>query len=620
MCGIVGVVSGSERVSSELVKRMRDTLLHRGPDDSGLYCSPDGRVVLGSRRLSIIDLSVSGHQPMSNESGDAWITYNGEIYNYRDLTSVLQDRGHKFSSTSDTEVIVHSYEEWGDNCAARLRGIFGFAIWDQPRSRLLVARDHLGVKPVYYWFDGKTFLFASELRALLPHPRVRRDLDPAALADYLVYGYVPSDRSIFRGIRKLPPGHVLVLEHGRLLVRRFWEPAYVGDVRDEANLVAMIRDEIHRSITMQLVSDVKVGCFLSGGIDSSTVATIASRAMPYPLQTFSLGFDVKRYDELDNARSVANRLLTRHEEAVATVELAATILPLLAETYDEPFFDTSSIATYEVSKLAAKHVKVVLSGDGGDEVFGGYTWYSESLSQEAFQQIAVLKPFHQLGLALITGGRGLPLLSRLRPFAPYLYADPVQRYFHLRALCDRWDLDRVLGPDTRSALADYEPEWLVRAHFHPEWPRLLAFQYVDLMTYLPDDILVKVDRASMQHSLESRVPLLDHRLVELVLQGAPNIYNPVQPRKKLLRQAVGDELPDGVLGRRKWGFSSPVREWLRGRLYHLVDDYLLRGEIVKLGIVNPQYVRASMSVKAPGRWNRLWQLLELEAWYRRWML
>ncbi len=508
MCGIAGFIDAqcSYDAAVQLIDRMCKVIRHRGPDDQGVWVG-DGMAV-GMRRLSIIDLA-GGHQPIFNEDQSVLVVFNGEIYNYRELRHLLEERGHHFQTTSDTEAIVHAYEEYGDDCVKQLRGMFTFAIWDRKRQRLLAARDRFGKKPLNYYWDGQRLIFGSEIKSLL-EAAIPREINHLALDEYLTYLCVPAPNTLFNGIFKLPAAHILVYEDGQISTRRYWELPFIPTCQDdEATAIERTRALLQEAVEVRLMSEVPLGAFLSGGVDSSVVVGLMSQVMSRPVKTFSIGFEEEDYSELAYARQVAKHFGTDHCEFLVRPDLIA-VLPQLVWAYDEPFADASMLPTYYVSKLAREHVTVVLTGDGGDEIFGGYTRYEREMSINRIP--AFLRAFLGFGSRLMPEGmRGKKRLDMLRH-------DLATRYAQLFT---------PLPADARPAM--YTPEYFALIGEHDPYARLInqfrhiahldtvrQLQYVDVRAYLSDDILVKVDKASMFNSLETRSPLLDQHLAEYV--------------------------------------------------------------------------------------------------------
>ena len=584
--------------------------MHRGPDSDGAYV--EGPVGLAARRLAIIDL-VSGDQPLANEDGRITVVQNGEIYNYRELRLELERAGHRFSTSGDTEVLAHLYEEHGDHFADRLRGMFAVALWDSEQGRLLLARDRYGIKPLYYREAEGELAFASELRAL---PRSEIDLD--ALEAFLAFNSVPAPLTIFREVRKLPPGHILVWQEGRSELTRYARPAPVSaaDVRgdEEAELVEELRARLRDSVRAHLVSDVPVGVLLSGGIDSATLAALAAEEMSEPLRTFSIGFEERSFDELGDARLVAQRYGTRHRELVLRPD-AALLLPALADAFDEPFADSSALPTYLVSQLAAEDVKVALSGEGGDELFGGYyTYAADLLAQRTGWTTPLLRPLVE---RLPSSSARASFDYRAKRFVRAAQLPPLERHHGWKEIFSR---------DARAELTgrrdDFDPVDLLRTRFaETEGAELLArLQDVDLGTYLVDDLLVKTDRASMAHSLEARVPFLDPVVTNFAL-GLPTRHKVRGLRKKvLLRKAAAPLVPPELLRRRKRGFSIPAAAWLRGELEPFARETLSAEALRRQGFFQPEAVSRLIDDHVAGREDlsrQLWGLLAFTLWHER---
>jgi asparagine synthase (glutamine-hydrolysing) len=622
VCGICGFVTFHQpgTLAEDILRGMCTTLLHRGPDDEGYYF--DNHAALGIRRLSIIDL-VTGQQPIGNENRTLWVVFNGEIYNYRQLRKILEQRGHVFRTQSDTEVIVHAYEEYGDACVSHLNGMFAFALWDKPRQRLLCARDHLGIKPLYYYSDGHSLVFGSELKALLAHPGVPTRMNPVALDLFLTLEYVPGPHTIYQDIHKLLPGHILAFERGNLTVHRYWNIPVEPVTSDEEACVEQLRDLIKDAVQMQLVSDVPLGAFLSGGIDSSSVVAYMSQASNEPVRTFSIGFADQSYNELADARLVANHFGCLHHEQVLEPDITDLVERLVTHM-DEPFGDFSIFPTYLVSKLAAQHVKVALSGDGGDELFGGYdTYVAEGLDGIYRRLPHVLRT--RLLPALI--GRIPPrpvkkgLINKTKRFIEGAALDPALQHTRWMMFMNAMERDTLYTHDLTASLDGNDVPAHLLAHFREAAGHSLLTQqqYVDLKTYLVDDILVKVDRMSMVASLETRVPLLDYRIVEFALNLPDRMKVHSGKTKRILRRAMAPILPDSVLKKSKQGFSIPIKHWLRQELRPMMMDLLAPDRIKHRGYFNPDTVSRWVKEHQEGRTNhshRLWALMVFELWQR----
>jgi len=610
MCGICGIASTRGTVDPGRLAAMSATLVQRGPDSDGAYV--DGRVGLAARRLAIIDLA-TGDQPISNEDGRITVVQNGELYNYRELRAELERTGHRFSTSGDTEVLVHLYEEHGERFAERLRGMFAIALWDSGRGRLVLTRDPYGIKPLYYREAGGEIEFASELRAL---PRGEIDLD--ALDAFLAFNSVPGPLTIFRDVRKLQAGHVLTWEQGKYEITRYARPAPVStdDVRrdDEADLVEELRARLRDSVRAHLVSDVPVGVLLSGGIDSSVLAALAAEEASEPLRTFSIGFEERSFDELADARLVAERYGTQHRELVLRPD-AALLLPALADAFDEPFADSSALPSYLVAQLAAEDVKVALSGEGGDELFGGYyTYAADLLAERAGWAAPLLRPVVE---RMPSSSARASFDYKAKRFVRAAHLPPLERHHGWK---------EIFSPDARAELTGRsngaDPVDLLRARFaETEGAELLArLQDVDLGTYLVDDLLVKTDRASMAHSLEARVPFLDPAVTNFSL-GLAERHKVRGLRKKiLLRKAAAPLVPSELLGRRKRGFSIPAAAWLRGELEPFARETLSAETLRRQGFFRPEAVTRLIDDHVAGREDlsrQLWGLLAFTLWHER---
>ena len=556
MCGIAGFADLIPRAHAldgdrQRVKTMCDVIQHRGPDDEGFFVEPG--VGLGMRRLSIIDLS-TGHQPIHNEDKTVWVVFNGEIYNYQELRDRLTAAGHRFYTSSDTETIVHGYEEWGEEVFSQLRGMFGIALWDTKTRTLLIGRDRPGIKPLYYAEAAGRLFFGSEAKCLLVNPEVDRSLDPNALDHYLAYLYTPRDRAIFRGMRKLPPGHLLKIRDGKVEERKYWElPLRQTFTGTEAEALDALDATLSDAVRSHMVSDVPLVAFLSGGIDSSLVVALMAKASGRPVKTFSIGFDEEGFNELPHARKVAEHLGTEHHEFVVRPD-ALSILERVVWHFDEPFADPSAIPTWYVSEIARRHVTVVLSGDGGDELFGGYDRYLPHPRVASFDRLA---PGVGRAVAAATW-RALPHGMKGKNFLRHVARNPQGRYL---------DSVTFFFADERAALlspALQDPTWDSEAHFGAPFGRFAALPLAaqmtafDFETYLPEDCLVKVDRMSMAHSIESRVPLLDHTVVEFAAGLPIDMKIRGDRRKHLLKQLAFRHVPRTLLDRPKQGFGVPL--------------------------------------------------------------
>jgi asparagine synthase (glutamine-hydrolysing) len=610
VCGIAGIATVRGGVDPDRLAAMSATLAHRGPDSDGAHV--DGPVGLASRRLSIIDLE-HGDQPLANEDGSVVVVQNGEIYNHDELRAELARDGHTFATRSDTEVIAHLYERDGVGFARRLRGMFAIAVWDASRRRLVLARDRFGIKPLVYRWDGAELLWASELRAL---PRGDVDLD--ALEAFLAFNSIPAPFTIFHDTCKLPSGHVLVWEGGAPRLERFARPAPVpaNEARrdPEATLAEELRARLRDSVRAHLVSDVPVGVLLSGGVDSCTLAAFAADEVTGPLQTFSIGFEERSFDELADARLVAERYATDHHELILRPD-AARLLPALAEAFDEPFADSSALPTYLVSELAARHVKVALSGEGGDELFGGYYTYAADLLAERTAPLARLA--RPLVERLPSSSAKASFDYRAKRFVRAAHLPPLERHHGWK---------EIFSADARAELtahrSSFDPVDLLRTRYHETIGAepLARLQDVDIGVYLVDDLLVKTDRASMAHSLEARVPFLDTVVTNLAL-ALPTRHKVRGLRKKvLLRKAVEPLLPRRIVWGRKRGFSIPAAAWLRGDLEPFARDVLAADTLRRQGYLDPSATQRVLDRHVRGEEDlsrQLWGLLALTLWHER---
>ena len=620
MCGIAGIVGtddSSYRADVDTLRLMCDSISHRGPDDEGFYVS--GRTGLGMRRLSIIDLA-SGHQPIHNETKTVWIVYNGEIYNFPELRADLEKRGHKFYTNTDTETVVHLYEEYGTACVQKLRGMFAFAIQDLDKGVLLLARDRLGKKPLHYVLVNGRLLFGSEIKSLLAVEPGLAEENRSALPYYFAFGYIPDPLTAFSKIRKLPPGHLLVFQQGRIKVERYWElPAYgTTQPRDEEECVHELEHGLQEAVRIRLVSDVPLGALLSGGTDSSLVLALMAKASSRPVKTFSIGFARQEFNEARYARMVAEAFATEHQELIVDADVGST-LEFLAKGLEEPFADSSIIPTYHVCRLARQHVTVALSGDGGDELFAGYERYGRAMRPSRLTSAPAWA--HRLYRSL-----GYPLLPSGVYGRRLLYNAGLS--FEERYIDSLTQLGTDRDPDwfTPEFLAESKtyasPAELFRERFRtaPAKQPLERLLYVDTMTYLPFDILTKVDRMSMATSLEVRVPLLDHVIVEWVTRlplSSKWRHGGGKYLLKKLAEKVG--VPREVLYRPKQGFALPLVHWMRHELKRDLLDILLEPRALQRGYVRPTAVRQLVEEHCRGRRDRsseIWLLLMLELWYR----
>ena len=620
MCGIAGIVRAdpSAKVDPLRLEAMCDAIRHRGPDDAGVWTGAG--VGLGHRRLSVIDLSPAGHQPMTNEDGSVWIVFNGEIYNFKDLRNELVAKGHRFRSRTDTEVIVHLYEEEGTDCLQRLDGMFAFAIWDGKRRRLLLARDRVGKKPLKYAETSAGLVFASEVKALLASGLVSNEVDMGSIHDYLTFGYVPSPATGFASIRKLPPGHFMLWEDGRSRTERYW----CLDYRAKRTLPREawpdeVRSAVQSAVERRLISDVPLGAFLSGGVDSSIVVACMAKSSSRPVETFSIGFEHQSYNELPYARQVAERWGTSHHEFVVRADEVSR-LPTLARLYEEPYADSSALPSYILAQETRRHVTVALNGDGGDEGFGGYERYGQFLRWRG--RLRALGALSLLVSRLADASWLSPRLRRrFDVVAGLADPDPGAAYTWLvRSFTEREKQDfyrEGLWPEPPPPSSGRLSRWLDDPRAGDALIDRICF--ADVMAYLPEDLCVKMDLATMAHSLEARSPLLDHHVLELAASAPPETRVPGGRLKGLLKQAFRDDLPAGLADRPKSGFSLPIHEWFRGPWADFARDLLLAPD-ARVGA----YFRRDMLDRAVrehvtgtiSRGYQLWSLVMLELWHR----
>jgi asparagine synthase (glutamine-hydrolysing) len=617
MCGICGVYNAwsEEPVSSELISHMTRLIAHRGPDDTGAYL--DGPAGLGFARLSIIDLD-SGHQPMSNETGDVWVVFNGEIWNYKGLRQELTAKGHLFRTQSDTETIIHAYEEYGVESIPRLHGMFGLALWDSRRQRLLLARDRAGKKPLYYTRTNGGLVFASEIKSLLAHPAVKREADPQGLADFLSVRYVPGPATLFANIYKVLPGHWLLCENGSVREQCYWDFTFgPTQQRPIEEYIAGIRQHVHRAVEERMMADVPVGAMLSGGVDSSIVTGTMSQLTSQPVKTFAVGFDVPGFNELPYARLVADHFGTEHHELLVRSTDLAHYWPLLTWHRDEPVSEASDLGVYLISKLARQHVKVMLSGEGGDELFAGYPKYAvdwlaryyhllpASLRQQIVGRLLDHLPYSMRKLKMAARVLGQP--------APY-------RWMAWFGVFNGQLKDEILSARTKASIDNDGSRafqrWLER---NPQRDDLSSMLYLDTKIWLPDNLLMKNDKMTMAASLEGRVPLLDHQLIEYAASIPSSAKVRLFHPKYLFKRAFADFLPAPILSRKKMGFNIPIATWFREGQRDLVARLLLSDRARDRGFLNSAAVARIVRDHLEGRTNyggQLFHLASLELWFR----
>jgi asparagine synthase (glutamine-hydrolysing) len=616
MCGVNGVFwYRGGQADAAAVRAQARVQRHRGPDDAGVWA--EGPAALGHRRLAVVDLSPTGHQPMSNEDGTVWVAFNGELYNAPELLPELAKRGHTIRGSSDTQMLVHLWEEKGADLVHELRGMFTFALVDTRRRTLLLARDRAGKKPLYWHDDGRRIVFASELKCLLADPSVPRDVDPAAIADYLTFQYVPAPGTILRGVRKLPAGHRLVCDERGPRVERYWELPFETDrTISEADAVEGLRERLRDAVRVRLMSDVPLGAFLSGGIDSSAVVALMTQVSSAQVKTYSIGFEEEDFSELAHARAVAQHLGTDHHELVVRPR-ALDLLPRLVWALDEPFADASMVPTFHVSEMARAHVTVALSGDGGDEAFAGYTTYAWARSYARLDAVPrALRRLASLPAGALPGDH--PLGRRLRRAGMSV----VERHLEVMSHFPPRERRALLTPAMNEATAGHDP-WAAAKALHARAARGLgdvaALPALDALTYMTDDVLVKVDRASMLNSLETRAPLLDHHVLEWVarLPFAYKLRGDVS--KWALRECVRPLLPASILARGKQGFGVPLERWFHGEFGKLAREVLLDDRARARGWLAPAAVQGLLAggeLRDEVRAKRTFTLVCLELWAR----
>ncbi len=621
MCGICGKIylDSHKRTFEHEIVKMRDTLENRGPDDAGLYIK--GNVGLGHSRLSIIDIDTS-HQPMCNEDGTVWIVYNGEIYNFQELRKDLLIRGHKFQTNGDTEVIIHLYEEYGNDCVNKLRGMFAFAIWDKNDKSLFLARDRVGIKPLYYFFNKDVFLFGSEIKSILADENFKseKSMDTNSLLYYFSFLYVPEPKTIFKGIEKLLPGHTLLLKNNKIEINKYWDVCFQeieGNViQNEEYYCERLLEILTDAIKVRLISDVPLGAFLSGGIDSSSVVALMSQISSKPVKTFSIGFSVDKYNEANDAKIVADYFNTEHTELIINPADIIKSIPDIISHFDEPFADSSAIPTFYVSKMTRDQVTVALSGDGGDELFGGYSWWQKrpnyQLNLDKFPQVAkkAIKMFAGLVPLKFAGANYLKHIDI--PYTRYL--------LNTKAVFNEYEKNCLYSRDLLEQFRDCDLfKWNIGfLERKPDRDWMSRIMEYDFKTYLPNDILQKVDRMSMFHSLEARVPILDHKLVEFAATIPASLKIKDGISKYIFKRSMRGILPEEILHKRKQGFSIPLETWLRSDLKDLITSVILDSNHHDL--FSRDYVEKIMKEFFEGNDRhdfKIWELFTFELWYQK---
>ena len=626
MCGIVGLLDtqGNSTIDRQQLEQMNQTQVHRGPDEGEVYTEPG--LGLGHRRLSIMDIA-SGQQPMFNEDGSVVVVFNGEIYNHRELAKQLTAAGYQFKTHCDTEVIVHGWEEWGEQCVNHFRGMFAFGLWDRNQETLFLARDRLGIKPLYYaLLDNGQFIFSSELKALLAHPGLKRDMDPCAVEDYFAYGYIPEPRTIFKQAKKLSPGYMLTVQRGQteLKPRQYWDvPFNRQDTINPSEVQEALIAKLRESVDSHLMTEVPLGAFLSGGVDSSAVVAMMSDIMNEPVNTCSISFGDPAFNESRYAQEVADRYHTNHHvEQVEHDDF--DLIDKLALLYDEPYADSSALPTYRVCQLARERVTVVLSGDGGDENFAGYRRYRWHMLEEKMRAslpLSLRKPLFGLLGHIYPKADWAPRIFRAKATFEALARDAVEGYFHSVSIMSDAMRKRLFTPSFKSDLQTHQAVDVLRAYAAqcPTDDPLSRVQYLDMKTYLVGDILTKVDRASMAHALEVRVPLLDHELVEWISTLPASMKLKDGEGKYIFKTALEPHLSDNILYRNKMGFSIPVADWFRGPLRQRVRDAVLGPVLAETGIFDSAYLEELVDHHLSGKRDYsapLWTLMMFESFVR----
>lgn len=626
MCGIVGIFDTREKehINRELLSRMNETQYHRGPDEGGLHTEPG--LGFGHRRLSIIDLS-SGQQPLFNEDNSVVVTYNGEIYNFRELSTELQSLGHKFATHSDTEVIVHAWEEWGEDCVHRFRGMFAFAIWDRNQNTLFLARDRMGIKPLFYaLLPNGQFIFGSELKSLLVHPGLPREICQESIEDYFTFGYVPDPKTIFKHAFKLPPGYCLTIEHGKKLPEpvQYWDvPFSPVTTGSENELQEEFIDRFKQAVDVRLVSEVPLGAFLSGGVDSSGVVAMMANLSDSPVNTCSIAFGNPEFNETQFAQMVVDRYATNH--AIEQVEPNDfDLVDKLAALYDEPYADSSAMPTYRVCELAKKRVTVALSGDGGDENLAGYRRHRWHINEEAIRSrlpLGLRRPIFGILGEVYPKLDWAPKIFRAKTTFQSLARSASDAYLHSVSIMPDGMRNSLFSEELKQGLQGYDSRQIFREHTlkAPSDHPLSLIQYLDMKTYLPGDILTKVDRASMAHALEVRVPLLDHQMVEWMSGLSPDLKLKGREGKYIFKKALEPHVPNDVLYREKMGFAVPLADWFRGPLKSRVQEALLDKGLPETGFFDGKVLQRIVSQHQSGQRDHsapIWSLLMFESFLR----
>ena len=628
MCGIAGIYNFKDEkdVDHALMKRMTDVIKHRGPDADGIYVNK--HIGIGQRRLSIIDLSEAGRQPMFSDDKQLAIVFNGEIYNYLDYREDLKKRGHIFHSHTDTEVVIYLYREYGKECVNYLRGMFALALWDEKEQQLFLARDRIGQKPLYYYCDGRRLVFGSELKCLLQDPTIPKEINHEALYDYLMYLYIPAPKTIYKNIYKLPPAHYMVCNRDGIHLHEYWDLSFghVEEDKDEAYFCEKLIEHFQEAVKIRLMSDVPLGAFLSGGVDSSGVVAMMSKSVNTPVKTTSIGFEDKRFDELEYARIVSQQYKTDHFERVVKTD-ALSVIDDIVWHFDEPFADSSSVPTYYVSKHSREKVTVALSGDAGDENFAGYSKYPIDVMEENMRRRIPNVVKHGLIAPiakLYPQWDWMPRYLRAKFFLTNLTMSHARGFFRTNTFLTQSEQDKLFSGDLKQAIGGYDP-FSVMEHFYNRADTqdpLARVLYTDIKVQLPADMLVKVDRMSMAHSLEVRAPILDHVFMEFIATIPSKFKLNGQEKKYIFKRALKPYLPDEILYRKKQGFEAPLDNWFRNNLKGLAEDTILSTKALQRGFFQPKTIQTMWQQHQSKQRNfgtNLWTLLMFELWYRKFM-
>lgn len=632
MCGICGKISSDNNslIDEALIRGMCRALVHRGPDDEGVYVKEIRnhkygiRIGLGHRRLSIIDLSPAGHQPMSNEDGTVWLVVNGEIYNFLELKDILEKKGHRFKSHSDSEVILHLYEEKGPACLEDLRGAFAFAIWDENRSRLFIARDRIGKKPLCYVYKNQTLIFASEIKAILQDPEVSIEINRPAITDYLSYGYTPTPESMFKGIMKLPPAHFIIYESGNIRIEKYWSLDFSKKLRlSESEYCGKIMDLVEEATRIRLISDVPLGVFLSGGIDSSTVVYMMSKINSGPVKTFSIGFEEEDHSELRYAKIVADHFGTEHHEYIVRPE-AIKLLPRLVWHYDEPYADSSALPSYYVANIARQNVKVALNGDGGDEDFGGYERFMAARFAEIFRKIPESLRNIVIGTIVkrVSDSAGVNnFTTKLKRFILMASKPYRERHYNWISIFRDCEKDALFADAFKKEIGNRRSFYYLNNAFEECDAKdvIDLVMAADIKTNLLDDLIVKMDIATMANSLEARSPFLDQRVMEFAAAIPSNMKVRGTKLKYILKKALSKALPREILARGKMGFGIPRHKWFRGELRDYAHEILLSQKCISRNYFRKEGIKQLLDDHCDGKADhgaRIWSLLNLELWHR----